>query len=1037
MQRLVIICLFTFFIASLLFPLGSKAELSKENNFFDQVQQAINLYYEGSYDKSQQILDALPKSARNDLNIEDLAIIKIIHSLNYIATKDCLTSNEIIKDITKTAITGEQYEFIFDLALTQSECLAASEKNIEKIQFIEKIYPFFRNQETFTPEIDAKFLRSIADAIRITEGIESEAKYVYDQTSRFDFSERFKTEFYERAINSFLEVFLPEEALMIGLQFEEEYAASKDKWARDYPLSQILIGKAYADLELFDESETAASNAFKDYLALHKIPDIDHFGSQKFEAYLTIDDAYILNHLGMLLDRQWRFSEAAASYQLAIKTIEDNLTVLDDYGFYFDITANYAHTLSFMDGQEKKAKQYLENFFNSNSDLLREYPLEHANLLNALAILYGNSGNIEKAKIAFITGIEVLDESQIDDSDMLYIRAQLLNNVSTLEVDNTKIEHYSLRAIEDLTASGSNPIDLGQAYSNLGVFYLDNNNTSKALGILKQLRNIVDIQDNLSTLINFLNATLAHQINNNFLDEETFKELVDWNVKYHSSTLNGLSLKDIHVWLPRLQSRWELAGNTFEAIVHYCGQYGCSDEFMFGSLINLIQQADFSIISVAEQAKQRFSGAKKSFFVEFIAGYFNRPDMVNRASLSNDVTDLINELQNIYPSSLSTTFDKSQNFKLFDGSKLQAPKHSAIVKFFDTGRNVYRLDITSTSKKLIQLTSNGEQIAALFNNLREKIFQSSVEEINDDLDVIGKLLFADLSFERKLIDTLYYSPETYMRSIPATLFSIKKQFFSDDTAIVTLPSFSNEFIQQAKTDDEYDLAFLGFGAPGFLGNKLALNDTELNGNILRGIVKTKTVLNTFPSLKGAAEELKNAERIMTELGDTIVITGKMATKRRIIDLLSKKSARLISFATHGVPISEIKNGLYPSLLFNSDRSTNDNGLLSTKDVLNSSIKAEVVYLSTCDSASANSKEGRDWEGFVNSFLFAGAKSVVASSWKIEDQAAKTLHTLFSANLAKGIKPRFALANALKELKLKEAFSHPMYWGAFSLFGALR
>ena len=56
-----------------------------------------------------------------------------------------------------------------------------------------------------------------------------------------------------------------------------------------------------------------------------------------FEEYMTISDAYILNHLGLLLDRQWRFSEAAAAYQLGIKLIEVNHDTLDDYGFYLSL----------------------------------------------------------------------------------------------------------------------------------------------------------------------------------------------------------------------------------------------------------------------------------------------------------------------------------------------------------------------------------------------------------------------------------------------------------------------------------------------------------------------------------------------------------------------------------------------------------------------------------------------------------------------------------------------------------------------------
>ena len=276
-----------------------------------------------------------------------------------------------------------------------------------------------------------------------------------------------------------------------------------------------------------------------------------------------------------------------------------------------------------------------------------------------------------------------------------------------------------------------------------------------------------------------------------------------------------------------------------------------------------------------------------------------------------------------------------------------------------------------------------------------------------------------------------------MRNIPAALLFSKIPVLSSETAIVTLPSFSYEFLEQEINNEEYDYAFMGFGAPGFLGDESAPYDENLNENILRGLVKTKIVLEKFPPLKGALEELRNSEKIMTNLGETLILSGELATKKRILNLLSGKSSKLISFATHGVPLPEMGNGYYPSLLFNANQSENDDGLLSTKDILKTSIRADVIYLSTCDSASANTQGGLEWEGFVNSFLFSGAKTVVASSWKIEDQAAKTLHTFFSENLTRGLKPRFAMANALKKLRKNDNFSHPMYWGPFSVFSAVR
>jgi CHAT domain-containing protein len=73
-------------------------------------------------------------------------------------------------------------------------------------------------------------------------------------------------------------------------------------------------------------------------------------------------------------------------------------------------------------------------------------------------------------------------------------------------------------------------------------------------------------------------------------------------------------------------------------------------------------------------------------------------------------------------------------------------------------------------------------------------------------------------------------------------------------------------------------------------------------------------------------------------------------------------------------------------------------------------------------------------GFTRGFLYAGARSIVSSLWKVDDQATSILMQEFYKELQKKDK-REALRTA--QLKVKKSYkSHPYFWAAFQITGAV-
>jgi len=78
--------------------------------------------------------------------------------------------------------------------------------------------------------------------------------------------------------------------------------------------------------------------------------------------------------------------------------------------------------------------------------------------------------------------------------------------------------------------------------------------------------------------------------------------------------------------------------------------------------------------------------------------------------------------------------------------------------------------------------------------------------------------------------------------------------------------------------------------------------------------------------------------------------------------------------------------------------------------------------------------GDDVVGLSRGLLFAGASSIVASLWNVDDLATSYLMERFYAQPAH-ISKREALRTA--QLETRKRFTHPFYWAPFYLIGSER
>jgi CHAT domain-containing protein/Tfp pilus assembly protein PilF len=104
--------------------------------------------------------------------------------------------------------------------------------------------------------------------------------------------------------------------------------------------------------------------------------------------------------------------------------------------------------------------------------------------------------------------------------------------------------------------------------------------------------------------------------------------------------------------------------------------------------------------------------------------------------------------------------------------------------------------------------------------------------------------------------------------------------------------------------------------------------------------------------------------------------------------------RIIHIATHGLLNSRNPelSGLVFSLVDRQGRP--QNGFLEAQDIYNLKLGADLVVLSACQTALGKEIRGEGLVGLTRAFMYAGASRVVASLWKVPDQATTELMQKF-------------------------------------------
>lgn len=175
-------------------------------------------------------------------------------------------------------------------------------------------------------------------------------------------------------------------------------------------------------------------------------------------------------------------------------------------------------------------------------------------------------------------------------------------------------------------------------------------------------------------------------------------------------------------------------------------------------------------------------------------------------------------------------------------------------------------------------------------------------------------------------------------------------------------------------------------------------------------------------------------------GEWLKAVGFEANLSLLTDEQKLAPYRILHFATHGLLNSEYPelSGILLSMV--NEHGQQQNGFLQMHQIYNLRLPAEMVVLSACETGVGKKIKGEGLNGISRGFMYAGAKRVVVSLWKVNDASTSQLMKSFYQNLRLGdgstaqTRPAAAMRRAQLEVMRQGIWRQPYYWAAFVVQG---
>lgn len=369
------------------------------------------------------------------------------------------------------------------------------------------------------------------------------------------------------------------------------------------------------------------------------------------------------------------------------------------------------------------------------------------------------------------------------------------------------------------------------------------------------------------------------------------------------------------------------------------------------------------------------------------------------ASTRKDFFVALNEIKSKNPD-----FEKLISVRGTDLAALQEiiPEDDLLIEYYPSNDALYIFLVNRDSIQIRKVNVSRERLYEIIRRFRKCLSDPDrakfTAEFREDRSLLYSLLIEPVRNEIYSKKRLHIIPGGLIWYLPVEILGNEDSHpLIRDRDVSYLSSADVlKLIRQSKTPDSKNAVLIAFGAPSGVD---------------------------LPASR------KEVEKIGANFPKSRIFTGVEATKERFIK--EAPEGNIVHIATHSKLNREDINRSYIQFAGKDPD-------LYLGEVYGIPLKkSTLVTLSSCESALGEDNPGREFASLASAFTAAGASSVVASLWRVEDEATSRLFEEFYRNLRLGKSRAESLRLAKIKLIDDPKTSHPYYWGGFILMGDWR
>jgi CHAT domain-containing protein len=251
--------------------------------------------------------------------------------------------------------------------------------------------------------------------------------------------------------------------------------------------------------------------------------------------------------------------------------------------------------------------------------------------------------------------------------------------------------------------------------------------------------------------------------------------------------------------------------------------------------------------------------------------------------------------------------------------------------------------------------------------------------------------------------------------------------------IVNAPSASTLALmrEQRKNRQPASKLVVGFGDAVFSSSSVDTTTDSPNAAVARSAAVIQE--GRLPPLFKSQAELR-AIRELAGSNESEFYVQYNATRQNLLNI-DLGNFKIVHLVTHGI-FDERQPELSGLVLSLRDANQQPvNGYVGLADIYKLHAPVDLVVLSACNSALGPEVRGEGLTGLTRGFTYAGASSIVASFWNVDDEAGSELMKQFYTNLLqRSMSPAAALRAAQNDIRKRPEWRSPYFWAGFTFQG---